>query len=155
MFMFVFALLSHDPIKHHSIILQSISYRVIITFVWILFIMFFVIRIFHYPDHQVSHWYQKFYYTSGNSSINNSKIEKLTFVLSIFCVWFNIFKKIHFKCEIIFLLQPLRRALARMCSPQSNLPQLLVPDSCDNSLSYSVLNHLKRLKNQAKIEYDR
>jgi integrator complex subunit 6 len=25
----------------------------------------------------------------------------------------------------------------------------------ENSLSYSVLNYLKRLKNQAKIEYDR
>lgn len=42
-----------------------------------------------------------------------------------------------------------------MCSPQSTLPQTLVPDSLENSLSYSVLNYLKRLKNQAKIEYDR
>uniref|UniRef100_A0A1B6HDR4 VWFA domain-containing protein n=1 Tax=Homalodisca liturata TaxID=320908 RepID=A0A1B6HDR4_9HEMI len=55
----------------------------------------------------------------------------------------------------LYYAGPLRRALARMCSPQSNLPQTLVPDSLENSLSYSVLNYLKRLKNQAKLEYDR
>ena len=31
----------------------------------------------------------------------------------------------------------------------------LIPEAMDNSLSYSVLNYLKRLKNQAKTEYDR
>jgi len=32
----------------------------------------------------------------------------------------------------------------------------LVPDTADNaSLSYSVLSYLKRLKTQAKTEYDR
>lgn len=36
-----------------------------------------------------------------------------------------------------------------------NLVQTLIPDSLDNSLSYSVLNYLKRLKNQAKMEFDR
>lgn len=35
------------------------------------------------------------------------------------------------------------------------LAQTLIPDNMDNSLSYSVLNYLKRLKNQAKIEFDR
>lgn len=50
---------------------------------------------------------------------------------------------------------PLRRAIARMCNNPSNLPQNLVPDNLDNSLSYSVLNYLKRLKNQAKLEYDK
>ena len=36
-----------------------------------------------------------------------------------------------------------------------NLATNLIPEAMDNSLSYSVLNYLKRLKNQAKIEYDR
>ncbi|PSN38922.1 Integrator complex subunit 6-A [Blattella germanica] len=49
---------------------------------------------------------------------------------------------------------PLRRALTRMGAPGS-LAQSLLPDNTDNSLSYSVLNYLKRLKNQAKIEFDR
>lgn len=35
------------------------------------------------------------------------------------------------------------------------LAQTLIPDSMDNALSYGVLNYLKRLKNQAKIEFDR
>lgn len=35
------------------------------------------------------------------------------------------------------------------------LAQTLIPDNMDNSLSYSVLNYLKRLKNQAKIEFER
>lgn len=48
----------------------------------------------------------------------------------------------------------LRRALARMGAPTA-LAQTLIPDNMDNSLSYSVLNYLKRLKNQAKIEFDR
>ena len=36
-----------------------------------------------------------------------------------------------------------------------NLATSLIPENMDNSLSYSVLNYLKRLKNQAKQEYDR
>lgn len=44
---------------------------------------------------------------------------------------------------------PLKRALARMGAPN------LVPDNMDNSLSYSVITYLKKLKNQAKIEMDR
>ncbi|XP_033331442.1 integrator complex subunit 6 isoform X1 [Megalopta genalis] len=48
----------------------------------------------------------------------------------------------------------LRRALTRMGAP-APLAQTLIPDNMDNSLSYSVLNYLKRLKNQAKIEFDR
>lgn len=35
------------------------------------------------------------------------------------------------------------------------LAQTIIPDQMDNSLSYSVLNYLKRLKNQAKLEFDR
>lgn len=35
------------------------------------------------------------------------------------------------------------------------LAQTLIPDNMDNTLSYSVLNYLKRLKNTAKNEFDR
>lgn len=38
-------------------------------------------------------------------------------------------------------------------SPQ--LLQSIIPDTQDNSLSFSVLNYLKRLKNQAKIEFEK
>ncbi|KAJ8684130.1 hypothetical protein QAD02_019922 [Eretmocerus hayati] len=48
----------------------------------------------------------------------------------------------------------LRRALTRMGAPAA-LAQTLIPDSMDNTLSYSVLNYLKRLKNTAKLEFDR
>ncbi|XP_054268815.1 integrator complex subunit 6 [Macrosteles quadrilineatus] len=68
--------------------------------------------------------------------------------------WRNQFAN-YLRTMPLYYAGPLRRALARMCSPQSNLPQTLVPDTMENSLSYSVLNYLKRLKNQAKIEYDR
>ena len=36
-----------------------------------------------------------------------------------------------------------------------NLASTLIPESLDNSLSYSIVNYLKRLKNQAKAEFDR
>ena len=48
-----------------------------------------------------------------------------------------------------FPFQPLRRALARLGAPN------LVPDQLDNCLSYSVVSYLKKLKNQAKVEYER
>ncbi|XP_043283849.1 integrator complex subunit 6-B isoform X2 [Venturia canescens] len=48
----------------------------------------------------------------------------------------------------------LRRALTRM-GASTPLAQTLIPDNMDNSLSYSVLNYLKRLKNTAKVEFDR
>ena len=48
---------------------------------------------------------------------------------------------------------PLRRALSRMNA--GHLATSLIPENMDNNLSYSVLNYLKRLKNQAKVEYDR
>ena len=48
---------------------------------------------------------------------------------------------------------PLRRGLTRMGA--GNLATTLIPETMDNCLSYSVLNYLKRLKNQAKIEYDK
>ena len=41
---------------------------------------------------------------------------------------------------------PLRRALTRMGA--GNLASSLVPETLDNCLSYTVLNYLKRLKNQ-------
>ncbi|XP_063239498.1 integrator complex subunit 6 [Bacillus rossius redtenbacheri] len=49
---------------------------------------------------------------------------------------------------------PLRSALTRMGAP-SNLAQALVTDTYDNYLNYSILTYLKRLKNQAKVEFDR
>lgn len=36
-----------------------------------------------------------------------------------------------------------------------NLASTLIPESLDNSLSYSIVNYLKRLKHQAKVEFDR
>lgn len=50
--------------------------------------------------------------------------------------------------------QPLRRALTKM-GASAQLLQSLMPDSQDNSLSFSVLNYLKRLKNQAKVEFEK
>jgi len=41
---------------------------------------------------------------------------------------------------------PLRRALTRMGA--GNLANSLIPEGLDNCLSYSVMNYLKRLKNQ-------
>lgn len=46
--------------------------------------------------------------------------------------------------NMFFFLQPLKRALLRMGAPN------LVPESMENYLSYSVLNYLKKLKNQVK-----
>ena len=48
----------------------------------------------------------------------------------------------------------MRRALTRMGAPAA-LAQSIIPDQMDNSLSYCVLTYLKRLKNQAKLEFDR
>ncbi|XP_072385063.1 integrator complex subunit 6-B [Diabrotica undecimpunctata] len=49
---------------------------------------------------------------------------------------------------------PLRRALTRMGTPVA-LAQTLIPENSENGLSYSISNYLKRLKNQAKLEYDK
>jgi len=35
------------------------------------------------------------------------------------------------------------------------LTSILMPENMENGLSYSVMNYLKRLKNQAKLEYDK
>lgn len=48
----------------------------------------------------------------------------------------------------------MKRALTKM-GAATPMVQTLIPDTLDNSLSYSVMNYLKKLKNQAKIEYDR
>ncbi|XP_023951174.2 integrator complex subunit 6 [Bicyclus anynana] len=53
-----------------------------------------------------------------------------------------------------YYVTPLRRALTKM-GASAPLVQSLIPDTQDNSLSFSVLNYLKRLKNQAKIEFDK
>lgn len=52
-----------------------------------------------------------------------------------------------------YYANPLRRALTRMGTPLA-LAQTLIPENSEN-LSYSVSNYLKRLKNQAKVEYDK
>ncbi|GBM98062.1 Integrator complex subunit 6 [Araneus ventricosus] len=49
----------------------------------------------------------------------------------------------------LYYAAPLKRALQRMGAPN------LVPDTMENCLSYSVLNYLKRLKNQAKTEFEK
>ncbi|XP_075971454.1 integrator complex subunit 6 isoform X3 [Anticarsia gemmatalis] len=53
-----------------------------------------------------------------------------------------------------YYVAPLRRALTKM-GASAQLLQSLIPDSQDNSLSFSVLNYLKRLKNQAKVEFEK
>lgn len=35
------------------------------------------------------------------------------------------------------------------------LAQTIIPDNMDNTLSFSVLTYLKKLKNQAKVEFDK
>jgi integrator complex subunit 6 len=54
----------------------------------------------------------------------------------------------YLKTMPVYYAQPLRRALG---------PRLanLVPDQLENCLSYSVVSYLKKLKNQAKMEYER
>ncbi|XP_048526293.1 integrator complex subunit 6-B [Dendroctonus ponderosae] len=49
---------------------------------------------------------------------------------------------------------PLRRALTRMGTPVP-LAQTLIPENSENCLSGNVQNHLRRVKNQAKIEHDK
>lgn len=53
-----------------------------------------------------------------------------------------------------YYVGPLRRALIRMGAPNS-LAQTLIPDTCEATLNVTVLNYVKKLKNQAKIEFDR
>ena len=51
--------------------------------------------------------------------------------------------------DLLLFWQPLRRAMSRMGAHN------LVPDNMDNCLSYSVVSYLKKLKNQAKVEYEK
>ncbi|KAG8181042.1 hypothetical protein JTE90_024788 [Oedothorax gibbosus] len=62
--------------------------------------------------------------------------------------WKNQFEN-YLKNMPLYYAAPLKRALQRMGAPN------LVPDSMENCLNYSVLNYLKRLKNQAKTEYEK
>ncbi len=66
--------------------------------------------------------------------------------------WRNAFKN-YLHTMPAYYAGPLRRALTRMGA--GNLASTLVPETMDNCLSYTVLNYLKRLKNQAKLEYDK
>ncbi|XP_054712278.1 integrator complex subunit 6-like [Uloborus diversus] len=49
----------------------------------------------------------------------------------------------------LYYAHPLKRALQRMGAPN------LVPDTMENCLSYNIINYLKRLKNQAKTEFEK
>ena len=37
----------------------------------------------------------------------------------------------------------------------NQLAQTLIPEQTENSLSYTIVNYLKRIKSQAKVEFDR
>ncbi|XP_059483947.1 integrator complex subunit 6-B [Neocloeon triangulifer] len=52
-----------------------------------------------------------------------------------------------------YYVNPLRRALQRVAGQQ--LTSILMPENMENGLSYPVMNYLKRLKNQAKLEYEK
>ncbi|XP_014272900.1 integrator complex subunit 6 isoform X1 [Halyomorpha halys] len=67
--------------------------------------------------------------------------------------WRNAFQN-YLRTMPSYYAGPLRRALTRMGATGS-VAQNLIPDNMENSLSFSVLNYLKRLKNQAKLEYER
>lgn len=56
---------------------------------------------------------------------------------------------IYLQTMPVYYAGPLRRALHRMGAPN------LIPDNMDNCLSYSVLSYLKKVKFQAKVEFDR
>ncbi|XP_017782990.1 PREDICTED: integrator complex subunit 6-A isoform X2 [Nicrophorus vespilloides] len=53
-----------------------------------------------------------------------------------------------------YYANPMRRALTRMGTPLA-LAQTLIPENAENCFSYTVMNYLKKLKNVAKVEYDR
>ncbi|XP_022906300.1 integrator complex subunit 6-A [Onthophagus taurus] len=67
--------------------------------------------------------------------------------------WRNQFQN-YLRTLPVYYATPLRRALTRMGAPVA-LASSLVPENADNCLSYSVMNYLKKMKNQAKNEYDR
>eukprot|EP00094_Tigriopus_californicus_P006809 TCALIF_06558-PB protein Name:"Similar to ints6-a Integrator complex subunit 6-A (Xenopus laevis)" AED:0.11 eAED:0.11 QI:0/0.5/0.8/1/1/1/5/294/965 len=66
--------------------------------------------------------------------------------------WRNHFEN-YLRTMPTYFAGPLRRALTRMGA--GNLASSLIPEAMDNCLSYAVLNYLKRLKNQAKMEYEK
>lgn len=53
-----------------------------------------------------------------------------------------------------FALQPLRKALEKMGVPKTTV-QVLIPETMDNAYHYNILNSLKKLKIQGKIEFDK
>ncbi|KAL0268594.1 UNVERIFIED_CONTAM: hypothetical protein PYX00_010465 [Menopon gallinae] len=53
-----------------------------------------------------------------------------------------------------YYVGPLRRALTKMGAPVS-LAQMLIPETTESSISFSVMQYLKKLKIQAKNEFDR
>ncbi|KAK9679272.1 INTS6/SAGE1/DDX26B/CT45 C-terminus [Popillia japonica] len=67
--------------------------------------------------------------------------------------WRNQFQN-YMRTLPAYYAAPLRRALTRMGTPTA-LATSLIPENAENCLSYSILNYLKKLKNQAKVEYDK
>ncbi|KAK6619739.1 hypothetical protein RUM43_012499 [Polyplax serrata] len=53
-----------------------------------------------------------------------------------------------------YYVGPLRRALTKMGAPAS-LTQTLIPETTESSISYSVMQYLKKLKIQAKNDFER
>ncbi|KRT86577.1 hypothetical protein AMK59_1277, partial [Oryctes borbonicus] len=67
--------------------------------------------------------------------------------------WRNQFQN-YMRTLPAYYAAPLRRALTRMGTPMA-LATSLIPENAENCLSYSILNYLKKLKNQAKVEYEK
>ena len=66
--------------------------------------------------------------------------------------WILKIAKMHRLCLtcLCSIVQPLRSAFRRM-----GIPPTFVPDHLDGSLSYTVQNYLKKVKQQGKIEAER
>lgn len=52
------------------------------------------------------------------------------------------------------VLQPLRKALEKMGVPKATV-QVLIPETMDNAYNYNIVNYLKKLKVQGKVEFDK
>lgn len=55
---------------------------------------------------------------------------------------------------IDFFFQPLRKALEKMGVPKATV-QVLIPETMDNAYNYNIVNYLKKLKMQGKVEFDK
>ncbi|XKL62741.1 hypothetical protein PGB90_002574 [Kerria lacca] len=53
-----------------------------------------------------------------------------------------------------YYCQPLRKALEKMGVPKATV-QVLIPETMDNAYNYNIVNYLKKLKMQGKVEFDK